>query len=614
MMKKKTMTKQTKKKLTRKNIDYEQIAKDVGFVPHEGQKPIIKAYLDGKREIVWVSGRRSGKALDIETPILTTNGWKKMGDLIVGDVVFGQDGKRTKVIWVSDIMFGHKCYDVKFSDGSVIKADEEHLWTIREKGGDKKNKTTQELIKDYKTINDKGEVEYNYSIDPAKPIEMNELRQEEYNVPQITETRYIIDISETKSVPVRCIKVDNKDHLYLAGKSLIATHNSNVLGFIATIECCLPNRKIWIVAPDYGLTEKVFNYLLNNIVKIFPEGSFKVSSKAGMSIRFSNGTIVECKSADNSVSLLGDELDLLIIDEAAVLNPNIYERYLFATTAMRKGTTIFISTPVKKNWFFRKYKEVQEREDGFVWNTPSSINPHLPREEIERAKQILPADVFKQEYEAQFLDAGQGVFRGFMDCVLQDCYEEPIGTHRYIMGVDLAKVNDFTVITIIDKQTHRVVYWDRFNGIEWNLIIERIKSAAKKYNNAKIIIDSTGLGNPITETLKRQGLKVEDFKFSSKSKKDLVDKLSIFLEYQSVFIPDEPILLDELDCFACDMTESGVLKYSAPSGKKDDSVMSLGLAVWELQDRNFSPLQEDLFKVELKNMLLEERPIHRTRR
>jgi len=86
------------------------------------------------------------------------------------------------------------------------------------------------------------------------------------------------------------------------------------------------------------------------------------------------------------------------------------------------------------------------------------------------------------------------------------------------------------------------------------------------------------------------------------------------LEYKSVFIPDEPILLDELDCFACDITESGVLKYSAPSGKKDDSVMSLGLAVWELQDRNFSPLQEDLFKIELKNMLLEEKPIHRTRR
>jgi len=62
-------------------------------------------------------------------------------------------------------------------------------------------------------------------------------------VHQFIETKHIIDISETNSVPVRCIKVDNKDHLYLAGKGLIATHNSNVLGFIATIECCLPNRK-----------------------------------------------------------------------------------------------------------------------------------------------------------------------------------------------------------------------------------------------------------------------------------------------------------------------------------------------------------------------------------
>jgi len=116
--------------------------------------------------------------------------------------------------------------------------------------------------------------------------------------------------------------------------------------------------------------------LLNNVSKIFPEGSFKVSSKSGMSIRFVNGTIVECKSADNSISLLGDELDLLIIDEAAVLPPNIYERYLFATTAMRKGTTIFISTPVKKNWFLENIKKFK-KEKMVLFGIPL-LNKSLP--------------------------------------------------------------------------------------------------------------------------------------------------------------------------------------------------------------------------------------------
>jgi hypothetical protein len=365
-----------------------------------------------------------------------------------------------------------------------------------------------------------------------------------------------------------------------SGKTLV---NSSIVA----METMIPNSKVWIVAPDYSLTEKVFNYLLQYVSKIYPPKSYKVGSKPGMSLRFNNGSVVECKSADNAISLLGDEVDLLILDEAAMMSPMVYDRYLFATTAMRKGTTIFISTPFKKNWFFRKYKEIQETGDGFTFNSPSSINPHIPVEEIERAKRSLPEDVFKQEYLAEFLDTGAGVFRGFYDVTIakQDCYEEPKREHRYVIGVDIAKVNDFTVLTVIDRQSHKVVYWDRFNRIEWDLVIGRITALAQKYNNARVVVDSTGLGNPITERLQRNGVSCDDFKFSSKSKKDLIDKLAIFIEHKGITIPDEAILLDELDCFACEMSETtGALKYSAPQGKHDDAICSLGLAVWSLSD------------------------------
>jgi hypothetical protein len=442
--------------LERKKITVGKVLEAIGFEPHEGQKPVIKAYLDGKREIVWVSGRRSGK--------------------------------------------------------------------------------------------------------------------------------------------------------------------SQTLGAIAAIESMIPGSKIWIVAPDYGLAERVFNYLLQYVSKIYPEGTFKVTSKPGMNIRFDNGSIVECKSGDNPNSLLGEELDLLIIDEAAMMSPNVYERYLFATTAMRKGLVIFISTPNRKNWFYRKYETVKDNEEGFVLNTPSSINPYMPREEIERARKQMPEDMFKQEYLAQFLDTGAGVFRGFNECTIINYKEEPKGSHRYVMGVDLAKIQDFTVITVIDKQTHQVVYWERFNGLEWALITKKVANIANKYNKAKVIIDSTGVGNPVSEAIKREadGLMVEDFKFASNktssSKKDLIDKLSIFIENKAIKIPDEPELLDELDCFACEMTESGIMKYSAPLGKHDDCVISLALAVSGLSNPTPREESDDLFKKELKNILLEEREPHRTHR
>ncbi|MDD5006537.1 MAG: LAGLIDADG family homing endonuclease [Candidatus Omnitrophica bacterium] len=358
-------------------------------------------------------------------------------------------------------------------------------------------------------------------------------------------------------------------------------------------------------APDYGLTEKVFNYLIQYIAKIYPPKTYRVGSRPGMSIRLDNGSIVECKSADNPTSLLGEELDLLIIDEAAMMSPNIYDRYLFATTAMRKGTTIFISTPFRKNWFFRKYKEVEETGDGFVFRSPSAINPYMPKEEIERAKRSLPEDIFKQEYLAEFLDTGAGVFRGFYDVVNDDCYEDPKPDHKYVIGADLAKVNDFTVLTAIDRQTHKVVSWDRFNRVDWNLIEERIVALAKKYNNARVIVDSTGLGSPITERLKRSGISVDDFKFSNKSKKDLIDKEAIFIENKAVFIPNEPILLDELDCFACEMSETtGTVKYSAPRGRFDDCVISLGLAIWGLYDLKLSkPIPQPIKDITPKELI-----------
>src|SRR5260370_14792779 len=70
----------------------------------------------------------TGKALDVDTPIPTPTGWKRMGDLVTGDFVFDEKGHPTRVIAAFDAMHGHKCYEVIFSDGSSLIADAEHEW------------------------------------------------------------------------------------------------------------------------------------------------------------------------------------------------------------------------------------------------------------------------------------------------------------------------------------------------------------------------------------------------------------------------------------------------------------------------------------------------------
>ncbi|MCV7032294.1 replicative DNA helicase [Mycobacterium sherrisii] len=69
-----------------------------------------------------------GKALALDTPLPTPTGWTTMGEVAVGDELLGADGKPTRVVAATEVMLGRPCYEVEFSDGTVIVADAAHQW------------------------------------------------------------------------------------------------------------------------------------------------------------------------------------------------------------------------------------------------------------------------------------------------------------------------------------------------------------------------------------------------------------------------------------------------------------------------------------------------------
>ena len=76
-----------------------------------------------------LAGRGFGKALDVTTPIPTPSGWSTMGSIRAGDVVFDESGAQCRVLAAHPVQIGRPCFRVRFSDGSEIVADEDHLWT-----------------------------------------------------------------------------------------------------------------------------------------------------------------------------------------------------------------------------------------------------------------------------------------------------------------------------------------------------------------------------------------------------------------------------------------------------------------------------------------------------
>lgn len=69
-----------------------------------------------------------GKALALDTPLATPTGWTTMGEVTIGDQVLGADGRPTTVVAATEVLLDRPCFEVEFSDGSVIVADEAHQW------------------------------------------------------------------------------------------------------------------------------------------------------------------------------------------------------------------------------------------------------------------------------------------------------------------------------------------------------------------------------------------------------------------------------------------------------------------------------------------------------
>ncbi|WP_147105340.1 replicative DNA helicase [Pseudonocardia sulfidoxydans] len=69
-----------------------------------------------------------GKALALDTPLPTPSGWTTMGEVAVGDLLIDADGLPTRVVAATEVMAGRPCFEVEFSDGTVIVADAQHQW------------------------------------------------------------------------------------------------------------------------------------------------------------------------------------------------------------------------------------------------------------------------------------------------------------------------------------------------------------------------------------------------------------------------------------------------------------------------------------------------------
>ena len=360
--------------------------------------------------------------------------------------------------------------------------------------------------------------------------------------------------------------------------------------------------KIWVVAGSYELTGKVFEYVIKFLLAYDRQFAKHISGGAGgrpYQLKITESIWIQCKSTSEANSLLGERVDLEIVDEAALVPENVYFQNIKPSISSLGGIVYYIGTPRGRGWFKDKYFVL--KEIGAAFNFPSVSGMHYTKETLAELEKTTPDILYRQEYLAEFIDDAGTVFRNLGN-IIENCESDAIPGHNYIIGVDLAESEDWTVMSVFDAQTKKEVHLDRFQKRDYPLQKKQIVAKSMRYNNARIIMDVTGVGRPIYEDLMNDGVFVEDFTFTGKSKEELIGKLIVAVEEKYIRILPIAVATEEMEAFEFKYRDEKTglpyknIKYGAPQGYHDDVVCARALAVWGLTPG----------KPKHKNFILEE--------
>lgn len=343
-------------------------------------------------------------------------------------------------------------------------------------------------------------------------------------------------------------------------------------------------QNFWWVAPYNGQAQVAFD----RFIRQFP-ASLITASKTLKTVTLRNGARVSFKSAEKPDTLYGDDVYACVIDEASRVRQEGFHAIRSTLTATRGPVKIIGNVKGRKNWFYQLARVAHDE--------PPTADPNartygyhkltaydaveagvLAEEEIEDAKQILPAHVFKELYMA---DAAEDTTNPFGDIhsVVVDGLSQDVPV---VWGWDLAEYQDYTCGVALDGEG-RVCRFFRWRRAGYDFTIDQIKQHTQ---NTPAAVDAThgSVGDPIIEFLQQGSDQFEGVEFTKRTKQMLMEGLAVAIQRKEIRIPNDSVLLNELENFEYVPTRSGI-RYSAPEGMHDDTVCALALAVYKWQKR-----------------------------
>lgn len=320
----------------------------------------------------------------------------------------------------------------------------------------------------------------------------------------------------------------------------------------------------------------------NMIFHFIPEQLIAKKNDSECVIYFKNGSLYQLQGSDDVDRLRGPGPYGVVLDEFATMKFEAWQVIEPAVIA-NNAWAWFIGTPKGKNHLFEFMQRGGKLPGWASWHLTGEQSGIYNPFQLNQLKTSMTQKMYEQEVMCNFLENEGTVFRSVRGAMISHpSGEQP--KHLYVIGCDLAKVTDYTVLTVYDRMKNNQVYQDRFQTIEWPFQKQRIAALSRKYNDAIVVIDATGIGDPIADDLIRINIPVIPVKITEQVKKELIEKLSIWIEQRKCLMLPLHETLEEFENFSYEIGVTGKIRYQARTGYHDDIVLSHALAVSQLTE------------------------------
>jgi len=333
-----------------------------------------------------------------------------------------------------------------------------------------------------------------------------------------------------------------------------------------------PGRHYWWVAPTTGQAGIAFDRTRTALGRVIPH---RVNLTNKTITLLANGAMIEFRTGENPDNLYGEDVFAAVIDEYTRTREEAWFAVRSTVTATGGPIRLIGNVKGRKNWGYQLARRAETGEAGYHYakiTADQAIAARIfPASELEEARRDLGADsaIFRSLYYAEAGDdEGNPFGLDNIEACVAPLTEGPVVS----WGWDLAKSVDWTVGIGLDESMHTCAF-ERWQHVPWGETEDRI---VRYTGNENALVDSTGVGDPVLEALQSRG-RFEGLVFSAGSKQQLMEGLALVIHRRELRFPDGPIRV-ELEQFEYEWTRTGV-RYSAPDGQHDDTVMALGLAV-----------------------------------